>query len=167
MKRFLIHVSTYWCGMGDTFRAVAEDETQLWDLAEELAYQNFQSYGLDEEIAEDQGYNPDEMSEEGIIMNSLLSEKAAKEVKNLHGKAVGYADHVCKECTKYKDNAIFLIGVDTKKSKKEPWRTGEIAAIKDSCSLALKVKPNIATLKDGTTYCFIDQNLGKELGLWK
>lgn len=64
MKRFLIHVSTYWCGMGDTFRAVAEDETQLWDLAEELAYQNFQSYGLDEEIAEDQGYNPDEMSEE-------------------------------------------------------------------------------------------------------
>lgn len=46
MKRFLIHVSTYWCGMGDTFRAVAEDETQLWDLAEELAYQNFQSYGL-------------------------------------------------------------------------------------------------------------------------
>lgn len=64
MKRFLIHVSTYWCGMDDTFRAVAEDETQLWDLAEELAYQNFQSYGLDEEIAEDQGYNPDEMSEE-------------------------------------------------------------------------------------------------------
>lgn len=61
MKRFLIHVSTYWCGMDDTFRAVAEDETQLWDLAEELAYQNFQSYGLDEEIAEDQGYNPDEM----------------------------------------------------------------------------------------------------------
>lgn len=108
-----------------------------------------------------------EIAEEGIIMNSLLSEKAAKEVKNLHGKAVGYADHVCKECAKYKDNAIFLIGVDTKKSEKEPWRTGEIAAIKDSCPLALKIKPNTATLKDGTTYCFIDQNLGKELGLWK
>lgn len=108
-----------------------------------------------------------EIAEEGIIMNSLLSEKAAKEVKNLHGKAVGYADHVCKECAKYKDNAIFLIGVDTRKSEKEPWRTGEIAAIKDSCPLALKIKPNTATLKDGTIYCFIDQNLGKELGLWK
>lgn len=59
-----------------------------------------------------------EIAEEGIIMNSLLSEKAAKEVKNLHGKAVGYADHVCKECAKYKDNAIFLIGVDTRKSEK-------------------------------------------------
>ena len=64
MKKFLIHVSTYWCGMDDTFRAIAEYETQLWDLAEELAYQNSQSYGLDEEIAEDQGYDPSEMSEE-------------------------------------------------------------------------------------------------------
>ena len=28
MKRFLIHVSTYWCGMDDTFRAVAESEIE-------------------------------------------------------------------------------------------------------------------------------------------
>lgn len=53
MKRFLIHVSTYWCGMDSTFRAVAESETELWDLAEQLAYDNFQSYG----------YDPDEMEE--------------------------------------------------------------------------------------------------------
>lgn len=64
MKRFLIHVSTYWCGMDETYRALAESEVELWDLAEELAYQNFQSYGLDEDIAENEGYNPDEMSEE-------------------------------------------------------------------------------------------------------
>lgn len=39
MKRFLIHVSTYWCGMDNTFRAVAESlemamkkiEGRLWD----------------------------------------------------------------------------------------------------------------------------------------
>lgn len=64
MKRFLIHVSTYWCGMDDTFRAVAEEEVELWDFAEELAYQNFLSYGLETEIAEDQGYDLDEMSPE-------------------------------------------------------------------------------------------------------
>lgn len=68
----------------------------------------------------------------------------------------------------WRTQTLYWQGVEyPRKSKKEPWRTGEIAAIKDSCSLALKVKPNIATLKDGTTYCFIDQNLGKELGLWK
>lgn len=64
MKRFLIHVSTYWCGMDETFRAIAEEEVELWDLAEELAYQNFLSYGLEAEIAEDQGYDPDKMSQE-------------------------------------------------------------------------------------------------------
>lgn len=52
MKRFLIHVSTYWCGMDDTFRAVAESEMELWDLAEQLAYDNFQSYSCENDIAE-------------------------------------------------------------------------------------------------------------------
>lgn len=57
MKRFLIHVSTYWCGMDATFRAVAESETELWDLAEQLAYDNFQSYGCESDIAEEEGYD--------------------------------------------------------------------------------------------------------------
>ena len=63
MKRFLIHVSTYWCGMDDTFRAVAESEMELWDLAEQLAYDNFQSYSCENDIAEEEGYDPDEMEE--------------------------------------------------------------------------------------------------------
>lgn len=32
MKRFLIHVSTYWCGIGNTFRAVAESERQSYGI---------------------------------------------------------------------------------------------------------------------------------------
>ena len=63
MKRFLIHVSTHWCGEEDTFRAVAESESDLWDLAEQLAYDNFYSYGHDQDIAEEEGYDPDEMEE--------------------------------------------------------------------------------------------------------
>lgn len=100
-------------------------------------------------------------------MNSLLSEKAAKEVKNLHGKTVGYSDHACKECAKYKDKALFIIGIDAEKSKKEPWRTGDITGINKDCPLALHIKPNTRTLKDGTMYCFMDKALGIELGLWK
>lgn len=46
MKRFLIHVDTNWCGEEDTFRAVAESEIELWDIAEE------------------EGYDPDEMTDE-------------------------------------------------------------------------------------------------------
>lgn len=54
MKRFLIHVSTYWCGMDNTFRAEAESELELYEIAEQLAYDNFQSYGCEADIAEEE-----------------------------------------------------------------------------------------------------------------
>lgn len=57
MKRFLIHVSTYWCGMDNTFRAEAESE--LYEIAEQLAYDN----GCEADIAEEEGYDPDEMED--------------------------------------------------------------------------------------------------------
>lgn len=57
MKRFLIHVSTYWCGMDNTFRAEAESELELYEIAEQLAYDNFQSYGCEADIAEEEGIN--------------------------------------------------------------------------------------------------------------
>ena len=60
MERFLIHVSTVWCGMDNT---LAENECDLYDIAEQLAYENFQSYGCEDYIAEEEGYNPDEMED--------------------------------------------------------------------------------------------------------
>ena len=63
MKRFLIHVSTNWCGMDNTFRAMAESEYDLYDVAQDLAYDNFQSYGLEDDIAEEEGYDLDEMED--------------------------------------------------------------------------------------------------------
>jgi hypothetical protein len=52
--------------MDDTFRAVAEKEEDLWDLADQLAYENFMSYGGTEDILEDLGYNTEDLSEEEI-----------------------------------------------------------------------------------------------------
>ena len=98
---------------------------------------------------------------------TTAEDESAKEVKSLHGKTVGYSDHACKECAKYKDEALFIIGIDAEKSEKEPWRTGDITGINKDCPLALHIKPNTRTLKDGTTYCFMDKALGIELGLWK
>lgn len=89
MKRFLIHVSTYWCGMDDTFRAVAESEMELWDLAEQLAYDNFQSYSCKNDIAEEEGYDPDEMEEsdwDGVeytrVPTIVFPQKNVKMTKN-------------------------------------------------------------------------------------
>lgn len=79
MKRFLIHVSTYWCGMDDTFRAVAESEMELWDLAEQLAYDNFQSYSCENDIAEEEGYDPDEMEESDYEADEYTNDELTKD----------------------------------------------------------------------------------------
>lgn len=74
MKRFLIHVSTYWCGMDNTFRAVAESEMDLWDLAEQLAYDNFQSYSCENDIAEEEAIEEVKNGKQDCYDSELLYE---------------------------------------------------------------------------------------------
>lgn len=64
LKRFFIHCSTEWCGMDDTYRAVAEKEEDLLELADQLAYDNFMSYGGIDLILDD--YDIEDLSEEEI-----------------------------------------------------------------------------------------------------
>ena len=107
------------------------------------------------------------VAEEGIIMNSILTERYAKEVKELHGKNVGYADKCCKDCAKYKDEAVFFIGIDESKTVKEPYRTGQIIGIRKESNLIKQVKDFILKLGDGTQYVFISEEAGAQMGLWK
>lgn len=46
---------------------------------------------------------------EQILMNSVLSKKYAKEIENVHGKAIGYSKTACEDCSKYKDEAVKCI----------------------------------------------------------
>ena len=107
------------------------------------------------------------VAEEGIIMNSLLTEQNAKEVKDLHNKAIGYADHACSECKQYKDKVVFFIGIDEEKStKEEPYRTGQVVDVKPTSSLVEHCKDYIQTLKDGSKFCYISKNVGESIRLW-
>lgn len=63
MKRFLINVSTDWCGEENQFRAVAENAEELEELGYELACDNLESYGHDSDMAEYLGYNLEEMND--------------------------------------------------------------------------------------------------------
>lgn len=103
-----------------------------------------------------------------IIMNSILTEDCAKEVKDLHNKVIGFADHCCKECSKYKDKVVFFVSIDTVKSTKEaPYRTGKIVGVKKGSDVVKLCKDYIITIKDGTQIMFIDDAIGKNLGLFK
>lgn len=104
-------------------------------------------------------------AEEGIIMNSLLTESNAKQVRELNGKVIGFTDHACKDCVQYK--GVYFIAIDASKSTpKNPYRTGQLVCIKKESNLVSKCEKYIITLKDGAQYCYIDYNLGKQLGLW-
>ena len=106
-------------------------------------------------------------AESGIIMNSLLTETSKKSVENLHDKTVGYADKCCEECSKYKDEVVFFVGIDSEKSTKQDiYRTGEIAGISRKAPILKQFKDYILTLKDGTKYCFIDEKAGEQIKLW-
>ena len=104
-----------------------------------------------------------------LIMNSFLTEKYAKEVKDLNNKVIGFADHCCEECAKYKDDAVYFISIDESKSSqslKELYRTGKISGVKKDSKFIEQFKDFIVTLKDGTKIIFIDEQAGIKLGLW-
>jgi hypothetical protein len=67
-----------------------------------------------------------------IAINSLLTEKAAKKVEDMHNKVVGFSEKPCKECQSYIDKgALFIIGIDPEKSDdmSNPYRTGHLVGI--------------------------------------
>lgn len=106
-----------------------------------------------------------------IIMNRVLTEEYANNVENMHGKVIGFADHCCEECSKYKDEAVFFVSIDESKSNKDSlnnlYRTGKISGIKKEADIIEQCKDYIVTIKDGTQIIFIDEEFGKKLGVFK
>lgn len=52
-KKFIIEVSTAWCGEDNQFGALAENESEIWDVANSAAYDNFSDFNGREGIAEE------------------------------------------------------------------------------------------------------------------
>ena len=106
-----------------------------------------------------------------IIMNRILTEEYAKNVKDLHNKVIGFADHCCEECAKYKDKVVFFVSIDESKSDhnslRNLYRTGKISGIKKDSDFIVQFKDYIVTIEDGTQIIFIDEETGKNLGVFK
>ena len=89
----------------------------------------------------------------------------------MNGKVIGFADHCCEECAKYKDKAVFFVSIDESKSSsdslKNLYRTGKISGIRKEADIIKRFKDYIVTIEDGTQIVFIDENGGKELGIFK
>ena len=103
-----------------------------------------------------------------IVMTQKLTKKAAEEVEKLNGQAIGWANKCCDECAKHKDEVVYFIGIDPSKSDKNNlYRTGQIVGIKREAESLKQFEKYIQELKDGTKFCFIEEDAGEQMGLWK
>ena len=106
-----------------------------------------------------------------IVMNKRLTKPQKKKVEDMNGKVIGFADHCCEECTKYKDNVVFFIGINESKSSpkslEDMYRTGQISGVKKDAEVIDIVKDYIITWKDETKLIFMDEKVGKAIGVFK
>lgn len=103
-----------------------------------------------------------------ILMNSVLGKKHAKEIENVHGKAIGYSKTACEDCSKYKDEAVMCIAIDEAKSEpNNPYRTGQIVGVCKDFQLFVDKPEFIIKTENGVSYCFVEENVGKQIGFFK
>ena len=105
---------------------------------------------------------------ESIVINQKLTTKEAKKVEKLNGKAIGISKDACDECLKFKDTAIFCIAIDEEKSDKNNfYRTGRISGITKNFKLFTEYPESIITTENGVSYCFMSEEFGKHIGIFK
>lgn len=77
---------------------------------------------------------------EQIVLNHKLTEKAAAQVKDMHGKAIGFSEP-CEKCQEYiAKDFVAIVGIDPSKSNPvndkvalgNIWRTGQLIWLKKS-----------------------------------
>lgn len=101
--------------------------------------------------------------EDDILINSKLTEKAAKAIEKLNGEAVAIADYPCNECSEFMEKGFLLIGyIDDKSGKKNEdlYRSGNKWIITHEAAKEIFPATN---LKHG--FAFIDVKVAMKVGL--
>ena len=106
-----------------------------------------------------------------IIINKILKPKYAKQIEELNGKAIGFSKDACEECTKHKDECIYVISVDSNRSDFKTmegiYRTGHIVGVRKDFQFFIDHSEFILKTDNGVQFCFMDDDLGKQLGFFK
>lgn len=102
--------------------------------------------------------------DKGVIMNTRLTEKCAKEIRNAHGKAVDLEP--CDDCKELMKQGVILFEiVKVPDNPKElPERTGRMAVVKDSAFNDFPDK-DFARQVLKRRYGFIQRELWDNMGL--
>lgn len=109
---------------------------------------------------------------ESIIMNSLLVEKEATKIKELHNKAVGFSKEPCEECKEDIEIAFMFIGFDEEKSDLDNlpeglYRTGHLVGTRKDIPLVQELVKEHQPKALELGYVFFPYQLMVQFGLIK
>ena len=94
-----------------------------------------------------------------IIRNFNLTEKDAKQVKEMHNQVVGYGE-LCDDCKETIKDGIYLIGVLDEEQSNNPNRSGHIVGITNEAFQRIFDMPGF-----DKQFCFLHIDLMRQIGL--
>lgn len=97
-----------------------------------------------------------------LVMNTRLTEKAAKAIREVHNHAIDYEP--CDECKKLMKQGIILVSVRDGESSSNPYRTGGFVVIKEDAVKEFSTPEMFEKVKK-TRFAFIEDSIWDALGL--
>ena len=116
MNKYLIYCYTNWCREEEYYSAIANNELELEDIAEELAYELFESYDGISKILDELGYSEDELDDEEL--DKILMSIDESEYYGYNIELVNESDseqlEMWKSCELVYDGILAVNGVKVK-----------------------------------------------------
>ena len=98
----------------------------------------------------------------GIIMNTRLTKKNAKQIKEIHNHAIDYEP--CDKCKALMKQGIMFVSVRDGESGNNPYRTGKMCVIKEE-AVKNMVSPELYEHLKRVRFGFIEDSIWEQLGL--
>lgn len=98
----------------------------------------------------------------GLVMNTVLTEKYANEIKEMNGKVIDHEP--CDKCKEIMKEGIFLISVKDGESGDNPYRTGKVCALKDEAVKQFST-PEMFEQVSKKRIAFVEDSIWEQLGL--
>lgn len=97
-----------------------------------------------------------------IIMNSSINTYAAKKVNDAHNKVIDMEP--CDECKKLMKQGVMLVSVKDGSDQTNPYRTGNLAVMKDEAIQRI-VEPPMAEILLKKRFGFVEDSMWNLMGL--
>lgn len=98
----------------------------------------------------------------GLVMNTRLTEKDAKNIREINGHAIDYEP--CDKCKELMKQGIMLVSVRDGETGNNPYRTGKMVVLKEEAVKEFS-SPEMYEQIMKTRFAFIEDSVWTKIGL--